>query len=198
MALESGAGLAQWEIATIRKQVSEHRRRHRILEQWEFDDLVQECLLHWITIRHRIGPRDDGKPPVAYLAQVVRNKLTDLIRELLSDKRAGDPGALSLEGPVNGDEDDLTLGDILADSTSEDPAQSGIDLRDIRIDLRRALQGLTPAQQALCRLLGDEGASVKAASEQLGIPRGTLYEEINRIRQRFEAFGLDGYIRPRG
>lgn len=197
MALESGDGLAQWEIATIRKQVSEQRRRHRILEQWEFDDLVQESLLHWIAIRHRIGPRDDGKPPVAYLAQVVRNKLTDLIRELLSDKRAGDPGALSLEGPVNAGEDDLTLGDILADSTTEDSEHSGIDARDVRIDLRRVLQGLTPAQQALCRLLGEEGASVKAAAEQLGIPRATLYEEIKRIRQRFVASGLDDYIRSR-
>jgi RNA polymerase sigma-70 factor (ECF subfamily) len=41
-------------------------------------------------------------------------------------------------------------------------------------DLLRACAHLTPAQQRLCLMLGEEGLSVKVAAEQLGISRGTL------------------------
>jgi hypothetical protein len=34
---------------------------------------------------------------------------------MTADKRAGDPGAFSLEAPIDGTEDGLTLGDMLAD-----------------------------------------------------------------------------------
>ena len=51
------------------------------------------------------------------------------------------------------------------------------------------------AQQRLCLLLGEEGLSVKEAAEQLRIPRGTLYEEIKRIRKVFSDHGLDDYLR---
>jgi DNA-directed RNA polymerase specialized sigma24 family protein len=53
---------------------------------------------------------------------------------------------------------------------------------------------LTPAQQRLCLMLGEEGLSIKEAAEKLRIPRGTLYEEIKRIRQVFADFGLDDYL----
>ena len=59
--------------------VGEFRRRSRSLEREEFDDLVQECLAHWIVVRRKLAPDPDA-PPVGYMAQVIRNKLTDLIR----------------------------------------------------------------------------------------------------------------------
>ncbi len=197
MALKSGPGLANWEIATIKKTVSEQRRRHRPLERWEFEDLQQEMLLHWLSIRDRAHPSPHGAPPSAYLAQVVRNKLTDLLRELLSDKRAGESGALSLEAPIGDGEEGMTLGETLADvglvGTGASSDQ-GMALRDARMDMTRSIQRLTPAQQALCRLLGEQGLTVKAAAEHLGIPRGTLYEEIKRIRQQFDRDGLRDYL----
>lgn len=51
MALKEEQGLGNWEIATAKKLVSEHRRKHRILEREEFEDLMQECLAHWIVAR---------------------------------------------------------------------------------------------------------------------------------------------------
>ena len=44
-------------------------------------------------------------------------------------------------------------------------------------------------------MLGEEGLSVKEVAEQLRIPRGTLYEEIKRIRKVFADHGLDDYLR---
>jgi hypothetical protein len=46
MALKPGDGLAKWELSVTTKLVNEYRRRSQILERYEFDDLVQDCLLH--------------------------------------------------------------------------------------------------------------------------------------------------------
>jgi len=194
MAYRPGPGLAHWEIATAKRIVFEQRNRHRLLAYWEFDDLVQESLLHWITVRNRLEQPDGGKPPVAYMSNVIRNKLLDLIRGVTADKRAGDPGALSLETPLLGEDEDLTLGDTLAEPERDAASLAGADVRDARIDLVRVLGRLTPAQQTLCRLLGEEGVTVKAAAERLAVHRATVYEEIKRIRRVFEAAGLGDYL----
>jgi len=195
MALKPGLGLDGWEIAVAKKLVGEFRRRSRILERSEFDDLVQDCLLHWIAVRRRLA-LDPDNPPVGYMAQVLRNKLTDWVRERGAEKRAGDLGTLSLDATVDGSEDGMTLAESLEASES---AHSGLDAEahrhHVRMDLLRTLALLTPAQQRLCLLLGEEGLSVKEAAEQLRIPRGTLYEEIKRIRKVFSDHGLDNYLR---
>jgi RNA polymerase sigma factor (sigma-70 family) len=195
MPLKAGRGLEGWEIATIKKLVGEARRRDRMLEREEFDDLVQECLAHWIVVRGRRPASANAPPPVSYLAQVTRNRLRDMVRGMTADKRAGDPGALSLEAPLGDAEDGLTLGEVLADEQADPEDASGIDSRGARLDLARVLALMTPAQRRLCELLGEEGLSVKEAAERLGIPRGTLYEEIRRIRRIFEQHGLANYLR---
>jgi hypothetical protein len=62
MALKEGPGLGNWEIATAKKLVTEYRRHYRILEREEFDDLMQECLAHWIVARRRIPPEPGPRP----------------------------------------------------------------------------------------------------------------------------------------
>ena len=97
MALKPGDGLFKWEIAVTKKLVGEFRRRSRILWREDFDDLVQDCLLHWIGVRKKLA-QDPDNPPVGYMAQVLRNKLTDSMREQGAEKRVGD---LSGYGLVN-------------------------------------------------------------------------------------------------
>ena len=195
MALRPGDGLDKWEIAVAKKLVGEFRRRSRILGRDDFDDLVQDCLLHWIGVRRRVAP-DPDNPPVGYMAQVLRHKLTDLMREQGAEKRAGDLGAISLDATVDGSDDGMTLAESLDASESAHSGEDGTTRRHhIRMDLLRALARLTPAQQRLCLMLGEEGLSIKEAAEWLRIPRGTLYEEIKRIRQVFADFGLHDYLK---
>ena len=158
MALKAGEGLQRWEIAVTKKLVGEFRRRSRSLAREEFDDLVQECLAHWIVVRRKLAPDPDA-PPVGYMAHVIRNKLTDLIREREADKRAGEQEALSLDAALDGSDDGLTLADLLAD---EESAQQGRGRcrrspPRARIDIGRALARLTPVQRQLCQMLGEEG-----------------------------------------
>ena len=68
MALKPGNGLDKWEIAVAKKLVGEFRRRSRLLARDDFDDLVQDCLLHWMVVRTKLAS-DSGTPPVTYMAQ---------------------------------------------------------------------------------------------------------------------------------
>ena len=195
MELKDGAGLEEWEIAVTKKIVAECRRRFRILAREEFEDVQQECLLHWIQVRRGLVPTGDG-PPVAYMSQVLRNKLTDWVREQSADKRGGEQGLLSLDATVDGSDDGLTLAELLADSATADSGDAvGGGRHHAVIDVARALEQLTPIQRRLCMMLGEEGLSVKEAAERLRIPRGTLYDEIKRIRQSFSDQGLSDYLK---
>jgi RNA polymerase sigma factor (sigma-70 family) len=193
--LKAGDGLHRWEIAVTKKLVGEFRRRFRSLARQEFDDLMQDCLVHWIVVRGKLRP-DSATPPVAYMAQVVRNKLTDLIREQEADKRAGDQDALSLDAAIDGSDEGVTLADLLADNAAFQADEAGaVDPHDARVDIGRAMARLTPVQRRLCQMLGEEGLSIKEASKRLRIPRGTLYEEIKRIRKVFADQGLGDYLK---
>ena len=112
MALRHGEELQQWEIAVAKKLVGEFRRRSRRLEREEFDDLLQECLTHWIEVRGKLAPNADG-PPVAYMARVVRNKLTDMLREQGASKRGADFSTVSLDAAVSDSDDAPTFADLL-------------------------------------------------------------------------------------
>ena len=104
MALKQGNGLQGWEIAVTKKLIGEFRRRSRSLYREEFDDLLQECLMHWLEVRQQLVP-DPGGPPIAYMARVVRNKLIDLARERETDKRRGDQETVSLDDTVGDSEE---------------------------------------------------------------------------------------------
>ncbi len=192
MAFRYGDGLQQWEIAVAKKLVGEFRRRSRGLEREEFDDLLQECLVHWIEVRGRLGPSLDG-PPIAYMTRVVRNKLLDMLREQGATKRGGDAETLSLDAALGDDDDAPTFADLI-DAASIGTAGENTKDRDARIDIARAMQKLTPRQRRLCAMLGEEGLSIKEAAARLRIPRGTLYEEIKRIRKVFADHGLGDYF----
>ncbi len=84
---------------------------------------------------------------------------------------------------------------MLADEKVDAGDGGGIDTRHVRIDLTRVMTLLTPAQRRLCQMLGEEGLSIKEAAERLRIPRGTLYEEIKRIRKVFADQGLGDYLK---
>ena len=195
MALREGPDLQPWEIAVAKKLVAEFRRRSGSLEREEFDDLLQECLAHWLEVRRKLRPDPRG-PPIAYMARVLRNKLTDLCREYEASKRGGGSDLVSLDAAMGDADDAPTLAELLdgaASATSGD--EGGQDRDDLRIDVAKALQRLTPRQRRICAMLGEEGLSVKEAAARLGIPRGTLYEELKRIRQVFAEHGLAAYLR---
>jgi len=191
---QSYRGLFQdWEIALAKKVVHEFQGKWRGLAREDFDDLLQESLTHWYFAR------DDYDPTRAasfktFMARVIRNKLTDLVRERGSDKRKIAHLTISLDEPLGDDEDSPALIDKIDAQTISDGASNPFLGTHLKIDLSRASEKLTPQQRQLCCLLGEKGLTVKEASEYLKTPRSTLYDELKRIRTIFRKEGLEEYL----
>lgn len=66
------------------------------------------------------------------------------------------------------------------------------DLRGLSIDIRSAVEKLPPELRDLCKRLQVE--SVTEISRDTGIPRGTIYESIKKLRTLFEDAGLKDYL----
>lgn len=188
-------GLFQdWEIAVAKKVVNEFQEKWACLEREGFDDLLQECLTHWFFVKDEYDPTR-GASQKTFMGRIIRNKLTDLVREREADKRKIAHLTVSLDEPLGNDEDSPTLlakigeGGLLG--TSPDPF---LEIH-CKIDLSKALQKLTTKQKRLCRLLGEEGLTVKEASEYLKAPRSTIYDELKRIRTIFMKEGLEDYLK---
>ena len=178
-----------WEIAVAKNLVHEFRDTRPGLQREGFKDLLQECLIHWLSVRKNFAPGQEVSR-TTFMGRVIRNKLTDIIREQKADKRRINYLASSIDRPLADDDDSDTLVDTIPD-TNPDP----ILQIELKIELSRVLQKLTSEQCQLCCLLGEKGLSIKAVSERLKTPRTTIYDEIKRIRKIFAKSGLEDYLK---
>lgn len=196
MALECGTGLEQWELAVATKIVGEFQRRTRRFAREDFEDLLHDCLTHWIEVR-RYPLSSRNVRPVAYMAQVMRNVLTDSARTRMADKRGGSLDIVSLDELVSEGEDHESMSaqwlELLAPDAHVRTAEFDCDLA--RLDLPKVLMRLTPVQRRVCRYLSEDGLSITETAKRFRIPRTTLYEEIKRIRKVFVNHGLADYLK---
>lgn len=102
----------------------------------------------------------------------------------LEERRTEDDGESSDTAPVF--DDDAYRRETLA------AAQRAEDRDALHWDLEKVIADLPPDLQTLCRRLS--GSTVSEVSRETGIPRGTLYESIEKIRARFERAGLAVYL----
>lgn len=189
MSLDYGGLFESWEIAVAKKVINDYRKEQKCLEREGFDDLLQECLIHWLDVRDRYDPKR-GASKKTYMAEVIGNMLRKLTEKARADKRKTIYESVSLDEPLNDDEDSRTLKDKIAASNDAPPQINS----ELRTELSRVFQKLTPQQQKLCRLLGEEGLSISEASMRLDKHRMIIYREIARIRELFEKEGLKDYL----
>jgi len=181
---------ADWEIGVATNVIERSRNRWEYLKL-EFEDLRQECLTHWYFAKDKYDPTA-GANQRTFMARVVENKLGHIIEELKTDKRRFTIEAISLDQPIFDEDDAPTLLDQIAADTE---FTSNLHIHaELKIDITRTIQKLTPKQQDLCRLLSEKGLSVKDASKLLKINRDTVYEEIKRIKTVFQQNNLHGYL----
>ena len=85
----------------------------------------------------------------------------------------------------------MTLAESLDASESTQAGEMGeADRHHVRLDLLRVLARLTPAQQRLCVMLGQEGLSIKEAVEQFRIPRARSTRRSNGSARSLRVMGL--------
>ena len=180
-----------WEIAIAKKLINDFKKQWGCLELDDFDDLLQECLTQWFLAKDKYDP-DAEASRKTFMARVVKNKLFDIIKNHERLRRKEAKNNISLDQPLSDEEDAPTLLDSL--SRDENHTTSFQVHTQLKIDISRTFQKLTPKQQELCRLIGEEGLSIKEASKILQTPRGTIYEEIKRIKDIFQKENLHEYL----
>jgi RNA polymerase sigma-70 factor (ECF subfamily) len=189
MSLNYGGLFESWELAIAKRLVNDYRKEWKCLEREGFDDLLQECLMHWLEVRDGFDSGRDASKQT-FMARVIRNKLGNIIEKATAEKRKTIYESISLDAPLSDDEGELTLKDRIVDTKSDSPRTEA----DLKADISKAYQKLTAQQQKLCRLLGEEGLSVTEASREMKRHRRHLYREIARIRDIFEKEGLKDYL----
>ena len=176
------------------KLVKEFQRQWTCLAREEVDDLLQECLSHWVFVKAQYDPKREASLKT-FMGRIIRNKLSDLVRVRESDKRKLAHLSVSLDAPLNGETEAPTLMDTLDARAGADPPDQEENGLQLAMDLATVFSTLTARQQTLCRLLGEQGMTIQEASTALGIPRGTLYDELNCIKALFIKAGLDDYLK---
>lgn len=181
-----------WEIAVAIKLVSDYREQWKCLRLDDVEDLLQECLAHWVFAKDKYDPLKEASQKT-FMARVVRNKLRDLVKERAREKRKVAQNSISLDAPVLPDDENSPS---LVDTLEEEAGYSArlILQACLKVDLQKTTSQLTPVQRKLCRLLGEEGLNMYEASQELKTPRSTLYEEIKRIRAIFEKENLREWL----
>ena len=159
------------------------------------DDLEQELVFDLWRRMPRYDPARARRN--TFIARVVDHKIASLIeaqkaamrdyrrcRWSLND-RTEDADGRSLEREETIDQDDYMLRIGARSRTAE-------ELRDLAIDVAALLETLPPELRELCRRL--EAETVSEISRATGVPRGTLYESIGKLRKICEEAGLKEYL----
>ena len=190
MSLNYPEGLFQsWEVAIAKKYVRQFRSTCQCLERDVFDDLVDECLKHWFSMRSTVNPEEEDKRR-AYMVRIVKNKLTDIVRRRRIPRRNEYFQAISLDQFL----EDNPESPFLAHPAQKDPSEE-TDRFELREKLDQVFKKLNPQQQKLYSAISDGELSIKEISIRLNLHRSTVYDEIGRIREVFEREGLRIFLR---
>jgi len=180
-----------WEIGLATKVINRFQNQWTCLKLEEFEDLLQECLTYWYFSKEDYNP-SAGTNLRTFMSRVLEHKLQRIVEKLTAYKRKIRAKTTSLNNPVSDKDDSITYLEQI--SEDEDHSLCFLLKTQLKLDLYKAIPTLSSKQQELCHLLGEEGLSIKEASEVLKIPRSTLYEDIKRIRTIFQQEGLHEYL----
>jgi len=185
----------EWEIAIAKKIVYKYQEKHECLKRENFDDLLQEVLIHWYFNTKKFN-FDRKVSKRTFMAKVVRNKLADILREVKTDKRTLNYQTISLDQPLGDDENYSTLSDTISEDgiLSSSNTLSPFLKIQLKVDLSKAFLKLNSRQKKICNLILSEDLNVSELSLCLNTPRTTIFDEIKRIRKIFEKEQLKDYL----
>ena len=174
------------EIALAKGVVRDFCGAEKYFDGGEFNDLLQECIIHWWRVEDRYNS-SQGASRRTFMRTVLRSKLIDLVRERKASKRKPSYNTCSLDKPLKDDEDSSTYVDELDESCSPFPSLFQCSDIDLKIDLANTLEKLTTRQYELCQLFMEgRDVTVFEVSEILQTSRSTIYDEIQRIQKLFK------------
>jgi RNA polymerase sigma factor (sigma-70 family) len=109
-----------------------------------------------------------------YVYQALRNRIVDTLR------RRKTP--LSLDSPVHGSEDPMTLLEVLADKHAD--SSSRVETRQVHDRIVLAMERLSPQERAVVMATEIDDRSFKELCEEWHIPMGTLLARKSRAMEK--------------
>jgi len=187
-------GLDEYAVKLIRHKARQLVGRAGLVAA-DRDDLEQDMVM---DLLHRLPRFDPSKAKrETFIARIVEHRVATIIETQkaglrdyrrnagsLDERRADEGGGTSDTPPVL-DQDSYRRETL-------DAARQDEDLRDLRRDMARVLEELPPDLRELCRRLLT--STVSEVSRETGVPRGTIYESVQKLRGRFERAGLAAYL----
>lgn len=159
------------------------------------EDLEQEMVLDLLRRLPKFDPKRAGRN--TFIARIVEHKVATIIEAQKAGMRDYRLCSCSLNDRLEDEEgrsiermETIDQEDYLRRTGKLSHPMS--ELRNLSIDLRSAVQTLPPELRELCKRLQTE--SVTEISRDTGIPRGTIYESIKKLRAVFEDAGLKDYL----
>lgn len=163
--------------------------------QADIPDLEQDLVIDLLARLPRFDARRANRE--TFISRVVKNHIATLIEGQKAGVRDYRKNAGSLD--ERRDRPDGGFGDTPPVLENQaflrqvvSAARKKEDLCDLRVDIETALKGLPPDLRHLCEQLMT--SSVSEVARETGRPRGTLYESIRKVRDRFEKAGLAVYL----
>ncbi len=162
---------------------------------WDREDIEQELTLDLLRRLPKYNPKRAQLN--TFIARVVEHRLASLIEA----QKAGirdyrrcrcslnecfeDADGRSVERVDTFDQEDY----LLRTGGQSRPSE---ELSALAIDVAAVLEGLPHELRNLCRRLQEE--TVTEISRGTGVPRGTIYESIKKLREIFKDAGLRNYL----
>ena len=159
------------------------------------EDIEQELILDLLRRLPKYNPKRAQLN--TFIARVVEHRLASLIEA----QKAGirdyrrcrcslnecfeDADGRSVEREDTFDQEDY----LLRTGAQSRPSE---ELNRLAIDVAAVLETLPPELRELCRRLKAE--TVTEISRDTGVPRGTIYESIKKLREIFKDAGLRNYL----
>jgi RNA polymerase sigma factor (sigma-70 family) len=165
------------------------------IESCERRDIEQELTLHWLRRRERFDTTHGDLETFADV--VLNNAIRAMFEYQHAQKRDNRLIACSLDDQIDNHGKPGTTHHDIYDQDDYFQAignrcRSSLELIQLRLDIERAIQRLSPKQRDLARLLITQSASEAARS--LKISRTTLYSRLKDIRRTFTELGLEEYL----
>ena len=159
------------------------------------EDIAQDLRLDLLRRSEQYVPDRAAFP--TFSDRVTQNRVASLAAP--TARLRAERSMIDLDRPVETEDGEPgeTLADRLPQSAAlHEGAEHGHDHHvGLREDVRRLLDGLSPACRALAALLPE--MSVSEAARMLGLHRSTAYDRIAAIRAAAVAMGLDDYLGAR-
>ncbi|MBI5787824.1 MAG: RNA polymerase subunit sigma-24 [Candidatus Schekmanbacteria bacterium] len=190
----SYAGIDEYAVRLLRKRAKQLVGKAGFTKD-DREDLEQELLFDLICRLPKFNPERAGRK--TFITRLVNNKIFVISESKTSAKRDYRLCVASLNDYVEEKDDgSMELGEIIGQDKyfliTGKCSRPPVELGDLSVEIKRIIAGLPPPFRRLCEQLQVE--TITEISQNTGISRASIYEDIKELRQLFENIGLKNYF----